>query len=65
MGHTFQEKLVHVVIFYPLWHLFVEVTWLARPFHLDVDLVLALLAELVRVQRASVIWAKSLLNHVG
>lgn len=63
MGHTFQEKLVHIVVFNTFWHLFIEVSWLSGTFHLNIDLVLTLLAKLVRVQRATIVGAKSLLNH--
>ena len=60
MGHAFQEELVHVVVFYSFWHLLVEVPRLPGPTHLDVDLLLALAAELVVVKAAAIVGAETL-----
>ena len=62
MGHALQEQFVNVVVLDTLRHFLVEISWLPRAFHLDIDFNLALVAELFGGKLGSIVGAEPLVH---
>mgnify|MGYP007078228393 CR=1 FL=1 len=58
--HTLEEELVDIVVFDTVRHFLEEVARFSRQAYLDVELFLALDAELLVVERVPVEWAEFL-----